>query len=83
MYEELEPTEPLDITWVPLPADQMKSIIGIGLHTGLRKGTDAPEADALWKAIGRSDQAWDDALVYLVDSLNDMGLWLCEKDEEL
>ena len=60
--KKLRMVEPPNISWVLLPADQARGIIGMGLHTGLRKGTDAPEALALWEAISGSDQAWDDAL---------------------
>jgi len=52
---------------------ELASVIGEGLHTGLRKGTDAPESAALWRAISESDRAWHEALAFLVDGLASMG----------
>jgi hypothetical protein len=73
------PSPPVS-TYTPLPADEVASIIGEGLHTGLRKGTGAPEAPALHRAISDSEQAWSEALDYLVWGLDVMGLALCRKD---
>jgi hypothetical protein len=65
------------MTWTKIPDEDAVSILGEGLHTGLRKGTDAPEAMALHRAIGDSDRAWSDALHYLVWGLDQMGLAVC------
>lgn len=67
-------------TYTPVEADIAAEIIGEGLHTGLRKGSDAPEAHALWAAISESDQAWPAALSFLMAGLNAMGYALCRKD---
>lgn len=67
--------------WVPVDNATAKSVIGEGLHTGLRRGTDAPEAPALWNQIARSEQAWSDALAFLVSGLDCMGMALCKKEE--
>jgi hypothetical protein len=67
--------------WTPVPKEDWASIIGEGLHTGLRKGTDAPEASVLHRYIGQSDRAWSEALAYLVWGLDSMGLALCKKEE--
>lgn len=71
----------MSTTYTPLPASEAASIIGEGLHTGLRKGTDAPEAHDLWTAVRDSNRAWSEALAYLVDGLDYMGLALCKKEE--
>jgi hypothetical protein len=67
--------------WVPVDESSAQSIIGEGLHTGLRKGTDAPEAHDLWKAVSESDEAWSDALGYLTWGLEQMGMALCKKEK--
>lgn len=67
--------------WVPVDEASAQSIIGEGLHTGLRKGTDAPEASALWHTISSSDEAWSDALAYLTWGLDQMGIALCKKEK--
>jgi len=41
-----------------------------GVHTGLRKGSNAADADALWKAIRASKtSAWSDACAFFADSM--------------
>lgn len=59
---------------IPYGRETVKSIIGEGLHAGLRKGTDAPEADKLWKMISTSDKAWSDALEFLMWGLEEMDI---------
>ena len=50
------------------------SLLGEGIHTGLRKGSDAPSAPRLWDAIrGSKDGAWGDALDYALWGLRYMG----------
>jgi hypothetical protein len=71
----------MSTTYIPIPEEEIRSLIGEGLHTGLRKGTDAPGANALWTAIADSDQAWSDALRFLVRGLEVMGLAVCRKEE--
>ena len=52
---------------------ELRSHIGEGVHTGLRKGGDAPSAPDLWKAIGDSeDSAWSDAVDFCVYGLREM-----------
>jgi hypothetical protein len=65
--------------WTPIDDDEASSVIGEGLHTGFRKGTDAPEAHDLWVAIKNSDRAWSEALDFLVRGLGEMNLALCRK----
>lgn len=70
-------------TWTPIEDDLATEIIGEGLHTGLRKGSEAEDAHALWVAIKQSDtSAWSDALDYLVWGLGEMGLAVCRKESE-
>ena len=53
--------------------NELRSHIGEGVHTGLRKGGDAPSAPDLWKAIGDSDDsAWSDAVDFCVYGLREM-----------
>lgn len=64
---------------VEIPADEAMSILGEGIHAGLRKCSDAPEAPDLWLAISNSGRAWSDALSYAVWGLEYMGLVKKEK----
>lgn len=64
--------------YVPVDDREATGILGEGIHTGLRKGTDAPEAPELWDAISRSDAAWSDALRYAVWGMNEMGYRVCK-----
>jgi len=50
------------------------SMLGEGIHTGLRKGTDAPSSGPLWQAIRASDDgAWGDALRFALWGLRYSG----------
>lgn len=54
--------------------EELASHIAVGMHTGLRKGTDAPSSGALWRAINESDDgAWFDAAKFCVYGLKQMG----------
>lgn len=54
--------------------EELAADIGMGVHTGLRKGTDAPSSGPLWKAINASDDgAWAAAVAYCVSGLRSMG----------
>lgn len=49
-------------------------LIGHGVHTGLRKGTEAPNSGVLWRGIQRSsDSSWSDAVQYCIDNLEGAG----------
>ena len=82
-----EPTPPPDkkdhmTTYEPVPDDDAVTNIAVGVHTGLRKGTEAPSSGPLWQAINASDDsAWSDAVRYCVDGLQSMGLVLCRAVE--
>jgi len=67
--------------WLPVTDEEATSAIGEGLHTGLRKGTDAPEAPALWEAISASSTAWSEALDFLVWGLHHMGYAVCKEHD--
>lgn len=56
-------------------ADQeLAEQIAVGMHTGLRKGSDADSATTLWRAISdSSDSAWTDAAAFCVYGLKSMG----------
>lgn len=69
-------------TWTPVADEDARSIIGEGVHTGLRKGTDAPEAHDLWVAISKSDEAWSDALDFFVWGLDQMDMALCKRSDD-
>lgn len=63
--------------------EEFQEHIAIGVHTGLRKGTDAPDSAALWRAIGAStDTSWSDACRFAVYGIKSMGYRLV-KDEEV
>jgi len=54
--------------------EELAENIAIGVHTGLRKGSDAPSSGPLWQAISASDDsAWTDAVAYCVSGLRSMG----------
>ena len=43
-------------------------LLAEGVHTGLRKGTDAPDAPKLWQALAdRDTTAWADACEFAAD----------------
>jgi hypothetical protein len=54
--------------------EELAEQIAIGVHTGLRKGSEAPSSGKLWQAIRKSeDSAWSDAAEYCVYGLKSMG----------
>lgn len=58
----------------PVDDKTAASLLGEGIHTGLRKGTDAEDSHELWKAISDSDTtAWSDAIDYCLWGLKEMG----------
>ena len=60
--------------YVEIDDDELREQIAIGMHTGLRKGSEAPDSAALWKAISEStDSSWSDAARYCVWGLRQMG----------
>lgn len=66
--------------WEPLEDAEAAELIGEGIHTGLRKGTEAPSSILLWQAISDSDDgAWSEALTYLVQGLTYLGYKLCTR----
>lgn len=70
-------------TYEPVPDEEAQEQIAVGVHTGLRKGSEAPSSGRLWRRISQSnDGAWTDAVAYCVWGLNSMGYVLCKKVEE-
>lgn len=67
--------------YVPFPDEEAMSLIGEYVHVGLRKGTEAPEAHDLWKAISDSDNAWSDAVGFAIYGLALGEIRLCRKVE--
>lgn len=57
---------------IPMTKDLFMSLVGEGLHTGIRKGCDSPESAAAWKAISDMPD-WNDALEFLAGGLELMG----------
>lgn len=54
--------------------EELAGEIAIGMHTGLRKGSEAPDSAKLWQAIRESqDTSWSDAAKYCVWGLRQMG----------
>lgn len=50
------------------------SLIGEGVHTGLRKGSEARNSGILWRGISNStDSSWSDAVNYCLYGLESMG----------
>jgi len=57
-----------------LGTDILQSLLGESVHSGLRKGSDAPSSGPLWWVIHQSrDGAWDDALAFAISGLRYMG----------
>ena len=73
-------TNKIETTYEPMETDQAVENLAIGVHTGLRKGTEAPSSGPLWQAIANSDDsAWMDACRYCIVGLESMGIVLCRK----
>lgn len=70
-----------DKTYKDVSDEDFKSLLGEGIHTGLRKGTDAPGAHDLWVSISNSGQAWSGAVAYAVWGLKYMGYKLVEEEK--
>ena len=69
--------------WEPISDEEAQEQIGEGVHTGLRKGSDAPSSGPLWRAISDSnDGAWSDALAYCVWGLESMGYRICKQVDD-
>lgn len=69
--------------WQPIDEETARSVIGEGVHAGLRRGSEAPSSGPLWRAITESDDgAWSDAVAYCVWGLGEMGLAICEKKKD-
>lgn len=65
-------------TYEPVDDEDAQSLIGEGVHTGLRKGTDASGSADVWQAIALKDSGWPDAVAYAVEGLRSMGFVLCK-----
>jgi len=59
---------------VEVSAEELAGQIAVGVHTGLRKGSEAPSSADLWQAIAKSDDsAWSDAAAFCAHGLISMG----------
>ena len=68
-------------TYTPVPDEEAREQIAVGVHTGLRKGSEAPSSAPLWRAISDSkDSAWTDAVAYCLWGLKSMGYVLCKEE---
>lgn len=72
------------VGYVPTPVDDetAKSLIGEGVHTGLRKGTDAWNSGNTWRAIAAPESGWSDAIHFAVEGLKGMGYRLCKVEKD-
>jgi hypothetical protein len=63
--------------------EEFAGLLMEGVHTGLRKGSDAPLSGVLWHAISESvfseDSSWGDACRYAVYGLKSMGYKLVKE----
>jgi hypothetical protein len=51
-------------------ADEWASMIGEGIHTGFRKGSDHPKASEYWNLISKMpNELWNEVLDFCVDGL--------------
>jgi hypothetical protein len=71
---------------VEVDDEEFAGLLMEGVHTGLRKGTEAPKSGALWQAISEAvfsdDTSWGDACRFAVYGIKYMGYRLV-KDEEV
>lgn len=68
--------------YVPVDKDEAASIVGEGIHTGLRKGTDAENSGDTWRAIAAPESGWSDAIGFFMWGLDYMGMALCKKEPD-
>lgn len=67
---------------VEVMPEELAEQIAIGVHTGLRKGSEAPDSGDLWNAISASKtSAWIDAANFCAYGLKSMG-YRVTKDAE-
>ena len=67
-------------TYTPVTDEVWATEMAMGVHTGLRKGSDAPSSGPLWRAISESnDSAWGDAMRYCVEGMKSMGYKLVKE----
>ena len=66
-------------TWKPVDHDSAVSLIGEGVHKGIRKVSEDPTG--LWRAIFDGGETWGEGVGYCVYMLEYMGMALCEKTE--
>lgn len=62
-----------DKTYSPISDADAISMLGEGIHTGLRKGTEAPGSHAAWKSIGAENSGWSEAVAFALWGLHEMG----------
>lgn len=55
-----------------LTTEELSSLLGEGIHTGLRKGTEAAGSHKVWKAIAADDSGWDDAIAFCMYGMKTM-----------
>lgn len=67
---------------VEVSTEELADQIAVGVHTGLRKGSDAEDSIDLWKAISGSETtSWIDAARFCASGLKTMG-YTITKDAE-
>ncbi len=73
------------MSWAPIEDDMAISLLGEGIHTGMRKGRelDSEASDRLWKMIAHdgTGEAWTAALEYGVWALREMGYQVCRRND--
>jgi hypothetical protein len=66
--------------WEPVDDDEAVEQIAVGIHTGLRKCSEASDGAELWRAISDSNgSSWEDAVKYCVWGLRELGFAVCRK----
>lgn len=67
--------------WEPVDKETARSIVGEGVHTGLRKGCEY--GHPAWEAISKlPDGEWSSAIRFFLWGLDVMGMAICEKVPE-
>jgi hypothetical protein len=66
--------------YIPVDDEEFAELLMEGVHTGLRKGSEAPSSGPLWRAISESnDSAWMDAVEFCVEGMKSMGYKLVKE----
>lgn len=67
--------------YTPVLPDTAMSLLGEGIHTGLRKAGTGPKSAEIWNLIHDDLESWSNAVAFAVYGLESMGYAVCKKEE--